>query len=323
MSTPDNLSDLTFTRTWLSAEDFPTIEPDETTVREDLQFHPDAIKMYINETLVPAYNALLAAGLKSPGSLTLAGAVTAKYDGSSDVTVTIPIGSGGDAVTATVTLTATLGSDGTSVIFSSLPTGYTNAFALIKDSYNQGQATQVKLSGSKGKELLALTAIAKDFSSATFTAISPAATVSASGWHVLTVSSAGVGTYASTTLSAALEGKQDILTFDTTPTSGSTKPVTSGGVKTAITSTKVNTTLSASSWTSAKKYTLNNSYITATSPVELLPRENSGITQAQMEALSGAMIVGGTQAAGSIQLVALGDVPTIDIPVTLIIRRDL
>ena len=63
--------------------------------------------------------------------------------------------------------------------------------------------------------------------------------------------------------------------------------------------------------------------ITATSAVELLPRENNGITQAQMEALSGAMIVGGTQAAGSIQLVALGDKPTTDIPVTLIIRRDL
>ncbi len=88
-------------------------------------------------------------------------------------------------------------------------------------------------------------------------------------------------------------------------------------------STKVNTTLSASGWSTAKKYTVSNANITATSPVELLPRENSGITQAQMEALSGAMIVGGTQAAGSIQLVALGDVPTIDIPVTLIIRRDL
>lgn len=88
-------------------------------------------------------------------------------------------------------------------------------------------------------------------------------------------------------------------------------------------STKVNTTLSASSWTTAKKYTLSNSNITTTSAVELLPRENNGITQAQMEALSGAMIVGGTQAAGSIQLVALGAVPTIDIPVTIIIRRDL
>lgn len=88
-------------------------------------------------------------------------------------------------------------------------------------------------------------------------------------------------------------------------------------------STKVNTTLYASSWSTAKKYTVSNANITATSAVELLPRENNGITQAQLEALSGAMIVGGTQAAGSIQLVALGDVPTIDIPVTLIIRRDL
>ena len=88
-------------------------------------------------------------------------------------------------------------------------------------------------------------------------------------------------------------------------------------------STKVNITLSASGWSTAKKYTVSNANITATSAVELLPRENNGITQAQMEALSGAMIVGGTQAAGSIQLVALGDKPTTDIPVTLIIRRDL
>lgn len=88
-------------------------------------------------------------------------------------------------------------------------------------------------------------------------------------------------------------------------------------------STKVNTTLSASGWSTAKKYTLSNSDITTTSAVELLPRENNGITQAQLEALSGAMIVGGTQAEGSIQLVALGDVPTIDIPVTIIVRRDL
>lgn len=88
-------------------------------------------------------------------------------------------------------------------------------------------------------------------------------------------------------------------------------------------STKVNTTLYASYWTTTKKYTISYADITATSAVELLPRENNGITQAQMEALTGAMIVGGTQAAGSIQLVALGDKPTTDIPVTLIIRRDL
>lgn len=88
-------------------------------------------------------------------------------------------------------------------------------------------------------------------------------------------------------------------------------------------SSKVNLTLYASSWSTEKKYTVSNANITATSAVELLPRENNGITQAQMEELSGAMIVGGTQEAGSIQLVALGDKPTTDIPVTLIIRRDL
>ena len=88
-------------------------------------------------------------------------------------------------------------------------------------------------------------------------------------------------------------------------------------------STKVNLTLYASSWSTEKKYTVSNANITATSAVELLPRENNGITQAQMEALSGAMIVGGAQAAESIQLIALGDKPTTDIPVTLIIRRDL
>ncbi len=173
----------------------------------------------------------------------------------------------------------------------------------------------------------------------------------------------------------AWNAKQNALTFDSTPTAGSTNPITSGGVKAALDdlpkpiigtsppttstvgvvgqeyidtaaklvyhctaaaatgytwevysagrSSKVNLTLYASSWSTAKKYTVSNANITATSAVELLPRENSGITQAQMEALSGAMIVGGTQAAGSIQLVALGDVPTTDIPVTLIIRRDL
>ena len=173
----------------------------------------------------------------------------------------------------------------------------------------------------------------------------------------------------------AWNGKQNALTFDSTPTESSTNPITSGGVKAALDdlpapiigttppttstvgvvgqtyidtaaklvyhctaaaatgytwevysagrSTKVNTTLYASYWTTAKKYTVSNANITATSAVELLPRENNGITQAQLEALSGAMIVGGTQTAGSIQLVALGDKPTTDIPVTLIIRRDL
>ena len=94
------------------------------------------------------------------------------------------------------------------------------------------------------------------------------------------------------------------------------------GNATAAKSIKVSETISSTGW-SNKTYTISNSNITATNVIELLPRENNGTTQAQMEVLSGAMIIGGTQAVGSIQLVALGDVPTIDIPVTLIIRSDL
>ncbi len=120
---------------------------------------------------------------------------------------------------------------------------------------------------------------------------------------------------------------QDIRANLTTHTSDTTVHVTAAEKSTwsgkVSGSTKVNTTLSASGWTSDNKYTLSNTNITATCAVELLPRESGGITQEQYEALTGAMIVGGTQAAGSIQLVALGDAPTSDIPVTLIIRRDL
>lgn len=87
-------------------------------------------------------------------------------------------------------------------------------------------------------------------------------------------------------------------------------------------SAKLTTTLSASGWSSGV-YTLSNGNITATSVVELLPAESGAITSAQMEALTNAMIVGGAQAAGSIKLISLGETPSIDIPVTLIFRRDL
>lgn len=52
------VNELSFGKTWESSTDFPTIEPNEAQVRADLQYHPDAIKDYINETLVPAVNSL-------------------------------------------------------------------------------------------------------------------------------------------------------------------------------------------------------------------------------------------------------------------------
>ena len=52
---------LSFLRDWKNPADFPTVEPDEATVRADLQYHPDAIKKYINETLIPSHDALTSA----------------------------------------------------------------------------------------------------------------------------------------------------------------------------------------------------------------------------------------------------------------------
>lgn len=49
---------LSFLRDWKNPADFPTVEPDEATVRADLQYHPDAIKNYINETLIPSHDSL-------------------------------------------------------------------------------------------------------------------------------------------------------------------------------------------------------------------------------------------------------------------------
>ena len=43
---------LKYDKTWTSAEDFPTYQDDEEQVRADMQYHPDAVKDYINNTLL-------------------------------------------------------------------------------------------------------------------------------------------------------------------------------------------------------------------------------------------------------------------------------
>ena len=55
------LSRLSFLRDWTNPADFPTVEPDEAKVRADLQYHPDAIKEYINKTLIPSHDSLTSA----------------------------------------------------------------------------------------------------------------------------------------------------------------------------------------------------------------------------------------------------------------------
>ena len=90
------------------------------------------------------------------------------------------------------------------------------------------------------------------------------------------------------------------------------------------TSTLVSTTLQAALWTeneSSYIYVLSISGVTANSNQEILPALN--ITAEQLEALQAANIQDGGQAAGSITLKAFGGVPTIDIPIRVIVRGDM
>lgn len=75
-------------------------------------------------------------------------------------------------------------------------------------------------------------------------------------------------------------------------------------------------TILAATWGST--VTITDEHITATNNVIMIP--GSSITKAQLEALQKANCQGcGTQSAGSITFKVFGDVPTIDIPVKLII----
>lgn len=81
----------------------------------------------------------------------------------------------------------------------------------------------------------------------------------------------------------------------------------------------VETTLVATSWREGS-YRLNLSEITATSNQDILP--GVGISTAQLEALQGANLVDDGQGAGYTDLIAHGDVPTIDIPIRVLLRGD-
>lgn len=47
------LTRLEYEKTWLSSGDFPTYEDSEQQVRADMQYHPDAVRDYLNGTLIP------------------------------------------------------------------------------------------------------------------------------------------------------------------------------------------------------------------------------------------------------------------------------
>lgn len=95
-----------------------------------------------------------------------------------------------------------------------------------------------------------------------------------------------------------------------------------------VKSKRYDVTLLASNWENSV-YIWECDAITATCPIELLPHTDCSFEEVQ--ALQKANILGGYQfgaddetgETGFIELVALGTVPTIDIPVTFIVRGDL
>ena len=82
----------------------------------------------------------------------------------------------------------------------------------------------------------------------------------------------------------------------------------------------VTATLLAANWTGTT-YTLSVPSASAVAAVELLP--DLAITEEALEALQLANLQDGGQSAGSLSLIAFGDVPQVDIPLRLIVRGDL
>lgn len=83
----------------------------------------------------------------------------------------------------------------------------------------------------------------------------------------------------------------------------------------------VNTKLLAKGWTNGI-YKFTNENITSDKQiVELVPQQS--ITVEQLNALQYANIVGTGQSVGMLTLQAMGEIPTVDIPVTFIVRGDV
>ena len=92
----------------------------------------------------------------------------------------------------------------------------------------------------------------------------------------------------------------------------------------AAKSTKTTVTLSASAWSTSgayPTYTVSHSSITATKAVELIPATT--ISKTSLDAYMEANMICTSQSAGSFTLTAYGDRPTVDIPLTMILRGDL
>ena len=89
---------LNYEKDWKNKSDFPTYQDSEQQVREDLQFHPDAVRNFINNTLLPALESAKAAaqiGDEQKGNL--AATLTHIYDELTRIEEDVKTLAGGDA----------------------------------------------------------------------------------------------------------------------------------------------------------------------------------------------------------------------------------
>jgi hypothetical protein len=76
-------------------------------------------------------------------------------------------------------------------------------------------------------------------------------------------------------------------------------------------------TLLASSWV-GNTYTINSQYVTSDSIQIVFLPDSTLASSDEMDALGGAKLIDGGQSAGTFTLVALGDVPTIDVDIRVL-----
>ena len=136
---------------------------------------------------------------------------------------------------------------------SSTSGGYAATPAAVKAAYD--------LANSKTDNTGTITGVSANGTSVATSGVAniPSATTSRYGVTKLSSSTSSTSTALAATPSAVkaaydlANGKQDALTFDATPTSGSTNPVTSGGVYTALQSAgnQYSTTFTTSTWSSS------------------------------------------------------------------------
>ena len=122
---------------------------------------------------------------------------------------------------------------------------------------------------------------------------------------------------------SSLSKKSEIIEADISSLSKKSEIIESTISSLSKKSEIIEATISAASWTGDSVpyiYILDVTGVTAYSNQEILPAMD--ITQEQLDALHDANIVDGGQAAGSITLKALGDKPSIDIPIRVIKRGD-